>query len=209
MSTRLGLNSQRSGCTINSFLLPGRHSNLAGRLFAFITQWHSCDCAVSYCLQYVLPCAYALFPCYASFMPVLFAMGVFDSRKTRLIRRIHPSVFIHTSNCMSASLLWRGEQQTHFCSQYMRASRGLFWKRSVGAPARLRTQERDREVEKWRGWNSLFQRWYLCQGWKEKQTGLLKYLPLRAHRLLLRYESGGSTPHDTVVKRNIPVQSKY
>ncbi|TMS03271.1 Phosphatidylinositol 4-phosphate 5-kinase type-1 beta [Larimichthys crocea] len=68
---------------------------------------------------------------------VVFAMGLFDSDKTWLIRMIHSSISICTSNHLSAYLLLRGEQQTYCCALWQRASHGLFWKQFVGAPAGL------------------------------------------------------------------------
>ncbi len=86
--------------------------------------------------------------------PVVFAMGVYDSGKTWLIRMIHPSIFIHMSNHLSASLLLRGEQQTCCCSLQLR---GLAWivletvcwstGWVVGSGERVRERERERSKQ--------------------------------------------------------------
>lgn len=90
-----------------------------------------------------------------SHLPLLFAVGVYDTGKTQLLTIIHTSIFIRVSVGLSGLPLLKGKQVSCCCSLQLLASRRLFWKRSVWVLAGLWGQVRERKKKESR--NSLTQ----------------------------------------------------
>lgn len=145
------------------------------------------------------------------FMAVVFAKGVFDSGKTRLIRVIHPSFHPFSSTRPTVCLplfCWevnnrpavvhcscgphvdcsRNSLLEHWLGQVRETERGRDWEVQTvpfNTDTRARAEKRGRQADR-----------------------IIKIPQLQSAQPVVQFDgSGGSTPHYTVAKRNIPVHS--
>lgn len=125
----------------------------------------------------------------------------------RLIRMIHPSIFIHTSNHLFASLLLRGEQQTCCCSLQLLGLAWIiletvYW--STGWV--VGSGEREREVQTI-PFNTDTQA--RAEHRARQSCRLINIPQVQSTQPVIQCNgSGGSTPHYTMVNRHILINFK-